>query len=84
MDFSILAENTSSLRPPEMDPALRQVDLLSGHPLYCNNVRRGLHRACAIRVQVARTRVQVLLLIRHSSLIYKRIFSSCGDIGACA
>ena len=47
----------------------RQVDLLSGHPLYCNNVRRGLHRACAIRVHVARTRVQVLLLIRRSSLI---------------
>ena len=69
IDFSILAENASSLRPPEMDPALRQVDLLSGHPLYCNNVRRGLHRACAIRVHVARTRIQALLLIRRSSLI---------------
>ena len=65
----ILAGNASSLRPPEMDPALRQVDLLSGHSLYCNNVRRGLHRACAIRVHVARTRVQALLLIRRSSLI---------------
>ena len=39
--------------------------------IYCNNVRRGLHRACTIRVHVARTRtrVQALLLIRRSSLI---------------
>ena len=51
-----------------MDLVLRQVDLLSGH-LYCNNVRRGLHRACAIGVHLARTRVQALLLIRRSSLI---------------
>ena len=48
---------------------LRQVDLLSGHPLYCNNVRCDLHRVCAIRVHVARTQIQALLLIRRSSLI---------------
>ena len=52
-----------------MDLVLRQVDLLSGHLLYCNNVRRGLHRACAIGVHLARTRVQALLLIRRTSLI---------------
>ena len=54
-----------------MDPALRQVDVLPAHPLYCSNIRRGLYKAHAIRVHFARsrTRVQALLLIRHSSLI---------------
>ena len=56
-----------------MDPALRLVDLLSAHSLYyCNNIRRGLHRARAHFVRArTRTRVQALLelLNRRSSLI---------------